>query len=61
MQSPSCSTAAQQGVHWTLGILRNLQAFFYASAFSGLESESTPAPAPVTQTVRQPIMENEVV
>ncbi len=44
---------AQQGVHLTLGILRHFQAFSYASAFFWLDGFAVPAPAQVTQTVRQ--------
>jgi hypothetical protein len=38
-------------VHWTLGILRTSQAFFYALAFFQLDGFSVPAPAQVTQAV----------
>jgi hypothetical protein len=41
-------------VHLTLGILRTSQAVFYASAFSQSDGFAVPAPAQVTQTVRQP-------
>jgi hypothetical protein len=44
---------AQQSVHPTLGILARFQAFFYASAFSQSDGVPPPAPARVTQTVRQ--------
>jgi predicted membrane metal-binding protein len=40
-------------VHLTLGILRKSQAFFYALAFFWLDGFAVPAPAQVTQTVRQ--------
>jgi hypothetical protein len=43
--------SAQQSVHWTLGILRHFQAFFWLQFFSCSQAESTPAPAPVTQAV----------
>lgn len=43
--------ASQQSVHWTLGILRRFQTFSLASSFLRSQAESTPAPAPVTQTV----------
>ena len=46
-------TATQQSVHWTLGILRHFENFL-ASSFSCSQALSTPAPAPVTQTVGQP-------
>ena len=46
--------AAQQSVHPTLGSLARFQAFFYASAFSQSDGVPPPAPARVTQTVRQP-------
>jgi len=39
--------AAQQSEHWTLGILRNLQAFFWFR----VQTESSPAPASVTQAI----------
>jgi len=42
---------AQQSVHPTLGILRDLQAFFWLRVFSTSQTLSTPAPARVTQTV----------
>jgi len=45
---------AQQSVHPTLGILARFQAFFYASAFFQSDGVPPPAPARVTQTVRQP-------
>ncbi len=45
---------AQQSVHLTLGILRQSQAVFYALAFFWLDGFAVPAPAQVTQTVRQP-------
>ena len=48
------STAAQQSVHLTLGILRTSQAVFYALAFFWLDGFAVPAPAQVTQTVSQP-------
>jgi DNA-binding transcriptional regulator YhcF (GntR family) len=38
-------------VHPTLGSLARFQAFFYASAFSCSQAESTPAHPQVTQTV----------
>jgi hypothetical protein len=38
-------------VHLTLGILRQSQAVFYASAFFWLDGFAVPAPAQVTQTV----------
>jgi hypothetical protein len=41
-------------VHWTLGILRDLQAFFWLRVFFCSQTLSTPTPAPVTQTVGQP-------
>jgi hypothetical protein len=41
-------------VHLTLGILRTSQAVFYALSFSQLDGFAVPAPAQVTQTVRQP-------
>ena len=44
---------AQQSVHWTLGSLPHLQVFFWLRVFSCSQTLSTPAPAPVTQTVRQ--------
>jgi hypothetical protein len=44
---------AQQSVHLTLGILRTSQAVFYALAFFWLDGFAVPAPAQVTQTVRQ--------
>jgi hypothetical protein len=44
---------AQQSVHLTLGILRQSQAVFYASAFFQLDGFAVPAPAQVTQTVRR--------
>ena len=37
-----------------LGILRDLQAFFWLRVFFCSQAESTPAPAPVTPTVGQP-------
>jgi hypothetical protein len=40
-------------VHLTLGILRTSQAVSYASAFFQLDGFAVPAPAQVTQTVRQ--------
>jgi len=43
--------SAQQSVHWTLGILRDFQAFFWLRVFSTSQTLSTPAPVPVTQTV----------
>jgi hypothetical protein len=46
--------ASQQSVHPTLGILARSQAFFYAPAFSQSDGVPPPAPARVTQTVRQP-------
>ena len=46
--------AFQQSVHPTLGILPHFQAFFYASAFFQSDGVPPPAPAQVTQTVRQP-------
>jgi len=49
----SWSKTAQQSVHPTLGILARFQAFFYASAFSQSDGVPPPAPARVTQTVRQ--------
>jgi len=45
------TTASQQSVHLTLGILARFQAFFYASAFSQSDGVPPPAPARVTQTV----------
>jgi len=45
---------AQQSVHPTCGILRDLQAFFWLRAFSTSQTLSTPAHTRVTQTVRQP-------
>jgi len=45
---------AQQSVHPTLGILARFQAFFYASAFFQSDGVPPPAPARVTQSVRQP-------
>jgi len=42
---------AQHSVHWTLGILPQSQAVFYASAFSTSDGVPPSAPAPVTQTV----------
>ena len=42
---------AQQSVHWTLGILRQSQTIFYASAFFQSDGFAPSAPAPVTQTV----------
>ena len=42
---------AQQSVHLTLGILRTLQAVFYAVTFFWLDGFAVPAPAQVTQTV----------
>ncbi len=47
---------AQQSVHPTLGIRRYFQAFFYASAFFQSDGVLPPAPARVTQTVRQPVL-----
>jgi hypothetical protein len=41
-------------MHWTLGILRQSQAVFYAFAFFWLDGFAISAPAPVTQTVGQP-------
>ena len=38
-------------MHWTLGILRHFQAFSTPEQNPALEVLSTPAPAPVTQTV----------
>jgi len=38
-------------MHWTLGILRQSQAVFYALAFSSWTASPSPAPAQVTQTV----------
>jgi hypothetical protein len=43
--------ASQQGVHLTLGILRQSQAVFYALSFFWLDGFAVPAPAQVTQTV----------
>jgi len=47
-------------VHPTLGILARFQAFFYASAFSQSDGVPPPAPARVTQTVGQPVLQNNV-
>ena len=47
------STAAQQSVHLTLGILRTSQAVFYALAFFWLDGFAVPAPAQVTHAVRR--------
>jgi hypothetical protein len=41
-------------VHPTLGSLARFQAVFYASAFFQSDGVPPPAPARVTQTVRQP-------
>jgi hypothetical protein len=46
--------AFQQSVHLTLGILRTFQAVSYALSFFWLDGFAVPAPAQVTQTVRQP-------
>jgi hypothetical protein len=46
-------------VHWTLGILRDLRAFFWLRVFFCSQAESTPAPAPVTQTVGRSLAENK--
>jgi hypothetical protein len=45
---------AQQSVHPTCGILRDLQAFFWLWVFPTSQSESTPAPArvPITAVVK---------
>jgi hypothetical protein len=50
-------------VHPTLGILRKSQAVFYALAFFQSDGVPPPAPARVTQTVRQTLtqMANEVL
>jgi hypothetical protein len=45
------STAAQQSVHLTLGILRTSQAVSHALSFFWLDGFAVPAPAQVTQTV----------
>ena len=37
--------------HWTSGILRDLQAVFYTSAFFCFQAFSQPAHLPLTQTV----------
>jgi len=34
--------AAQQSVHWTLGILRDLQAFFWLRVFSAPKQSPRP-------------------
>jgi len=49
------NNATQQSVHLTLGILRKSQAVVYASAVFWLYGFAVPAPAQVTQTVRQPL------
>jgi hypothetical protein len=43
--------AAQKSVLLTLGILWHFQAFFWLWVFFCSQALSTPAPAPVTQTV----------
>jgi len=45
--------SAQHSVHWTLGIPPHFRAFFLLRVFFCSQAESTPAPAPVTQTVRE--------
>jgi len=49
---------AQQSVHPTCGILRDLQAFFWLWAFSTSQTLSTPAHTRVTQTVSPPLLKN---
>jgi len=51
--SKHVKNAAQQSVHLTLGILRQSQAVSHASAFFWLDGFAVPAPAQVTQSVRQ--------
>ena len=46
---------AQHSVHPTLGILRTLQAVFYALSFFWLDGFAVPTPARVTQTVGPPL------
>jgi hypothetical protein len=48
-------------VHLTLGSLRQSQAVFYALAFFQLDGFAVPAPAQVTQTVRQPKSKTQYV
>src|SRR5688572_15244586 len=52
--------AAQHSVHWTLGTAASRRAavssIFLASSFLCSQAESTPAPAPVTLTVRRAII-----
>ncbi len=59
--SESSKTATQQSVHPTLGSLRSSQAFFYALPFFPSDGVPPPAPARVTQTVRQPKCKNKIV
>jgi hypothetical protein len=54
MEGSHSTTAAQQSVHLTLGILRTSQAVFYALAFFQLDGFAVPAPAqvPITAVVK---------
>ena len=54
-------TAAEQSVHPTSGILRNLRAFFSASGLYSPQGESTPAHLRVTQTVGQPLFDKKLI
>jgi len=51
---------AQHRVHWTLGILPHFGAFFWLQVFSTSQAETTPASAPVTQTVRRFNLQNSI-
>jgi hypothetical protein len=51
MEGSHSTTAAQQSVHPTLGILARFQAFFHALSFSQSDGVPPPDPARVTQTV----------
>jgi hypothetical protein len=44
-------TVAQQSVQWMVGILRDLQAFFWLWVFPTSQTLSMPAHTRVTQTV----------